>query len=95
MDDDKTRKFEAQLRSLISERTHGGETTTHISRRQVEAIGEGLDMSLRQASAQFFVLKGFVWNVADAGSSMIFSDNSGGLPPPRNWLGINDVYLVD
>jgi hypothetical protein len=95
VDDDKARKFEERLRNLIYERTDGGETTTHVSRIQVEKIGEELDISPRQACAQFFALKTFVWDVQDAGYSMIHSNESGGLPPPRNWLGINDVYLAD
>lgn len=94
MDDDPGRKFEAQLRSFISEKTDGGEDTMLINRSDVEEIGEGVDIRPRQACTQFFALRGFVWDVADMGHSMIDSSESRALPPPRNWLAINDVYLV-
>jgi hypothetical protein len=94
MDDDTARRFEAQLRSLISEGTDGGETTTLINKIEIEQIGDELGMTSAQSNTQFFALKGFVWDVQNMNNSLIDSDESRALPPPRNWLGINDVYLV-
>lgn len=94
MDDDTARKFEERLRSLISEETDGGEETMLIDRGRIEEIGEGLGIRPRQACTQFFALRGFVWDVANMDHSLIGSEESRGLPPPRNWLAINDVYLV-
>jgi hypothetical protein len=51
-------------------------------------------MSPVQANNLFFALQDSVWDVADMTSSRIGSDETNALPPPRNWLGINDVYLV-
>lgn len=90
MNSDSAQRFEAQIRSLVSEDTGGGETTPDVSRRQVEELG----MSLREACTQFFALRGSVWDVVDLHSSTIHSDESSALPPPRNWFGINDIYLV-
>lgn len=92
--DDEARKFEERLRSLISERTDGGEDTMLINRGEVEEIGEALNIRPRQSCSQFFALRGFVWDVADMEYSLIDSNESRGLPPPRNWAAINDVYLV-
>jgi hypothetical protein len=61
---------------------------------EVEQIGEELGMSSAEANTQFFTLRGSVWDVQNMDNSLIPSDESGALPPPRNWLGINDVYLV-
>lgn len=89
---DTQEQFEQRIRSLISAKTCGGETTTDVHRLEVEQIGEELGISPRQACQQFFTLKGLVWDVEDMEFSLISADESGGLPPPRNWLGINDIY---
>ena len=60
-----------------------------MARRPQGPAGEG-----GEANTQFFTLRGSVWDVQNVDNSLITSDESGALPPPRNWLGINDVYLV-
>lgn len=90
---DTQEQFKQRIRSLISAKTGGGETTTDVQRVEVEQIGEELGISPRQACEQFFALQRFVWDVADMDFSLILSDESGELPPSRNWLGINDVYI--
>lgn len=94
MADNAQESFEQRLGSLLSKKTEGGETTTLINKHEVEEIGGELGMSSAQASTQFFALQGFVWDVADMNYSLIDSSESRGLPPPRNWLAINDIYLV-
>lgn len=90
------RRFEEGLRNLLSERTDGGATTTHINRREVERIGESSGMSSLEACRQFFAFRGSMWevNTGSLAMSTINSEESGALPPPRNWLGINDIYLI-
>jgi hypothetical protein len=94
MADDTQERFEQRLRSFISEKTNGGETTTLINKGEIEKIGDELGLTPAQVSAQFFTLRGTVWDVESMAYSRIDSDETGALPPPRNWLGINDVYLV-
>ncbi len=94
MTEDPYRQFEERLRSLVSEKTDGGESTGLINKNEIEQIGDELGMTSAQASTQFFVLRGSVWDVQSMQYSMIDSEESRALPPPRNWLGINDVYLV-
>lgn len=88
--------FEEQIGSLLYKRTNGGETTTDISRKQVEDIGQELGMTPGDACTQFFTIRGSVWEVNSNGlhDSTIHSEESSSLPPPRNWLGINDIYLI-
>ncbi len=94
MAEDPNRQFEERLRSLVSEKTAGGETTGLINKIEIEQIGDELGMTSAQANTQFFALRGSVWDVQNMSNSLIDSDESRALPPPRNWLGINDVYLV-
>jgi VIT1/CCC1 family predicted Fe2+/Mn2+ transporter len=94
MAEDVNRQFEERLRSLISQKTDGGETTGLVNKIEVEQIGEELGMTSAEANTNFFTLKGSVWDVQNMDNSLIDSDESRALPPPRNWLGINDVYLV-
>jgi hypothetical protein len=91
---DDRESFEQRLRSLISDKTEGGESTALINKIEIEQIGEELGMSSAQANEQFFTLQGRVWDVQSMQYSMIDSEESRALPPPRNWLGINDVYLI-
>jgi hypothetical protein len=92
--DEARQRFEEQIRSLISERRDGGESTTHIDRIRVEEIGKELGMAPRDACVEFFALRGSGWDVVDLEGSTIYSSESSALPPPRNWLAINDIYLI-
>ena len=51
-------------------------------------------MAPRDACAEFFALRGSVWDVVDLEGSTIHSSESSALPPPRNWFAINDIYLI-
>jgi hypothetical protein len=64
-DEQEALEFEERLKSLVSDRTDGGEDTMVINRSEVEEIREGLEIRPRQACAQFFALRGLVWDVAD------------------------------
>jgi hypothetical protein len=94
MAEDPNRQFEERLRTLVSEKTGGGETRTLINKIEVEQIGDELGMTPAQASTQFFALKGSVWDVESMDFSKISSEEVRALPPPRNWSAINDIYLV-
>lgn len=65
-----------------------------INKIEVEQIGEQVSMSSAEANTNFFALRGSVWDVRNMDSSLIDSDESRALPSPRDWLGINDDYLV-
>ena len=70
-DEQEALEFEERLKSLVSDRTDGGEDTMVINRSEVEEIGEGLEIWPRQACAQFFALRGFVWDVAALSYSLM------------------------
>ena len=96
MDDaSKLQQFREELRSRIEEKINqSGSHTTDISRESdVEAIGTSLSMTEPEACDLFFALQGDLWDVStgDLSQSKITSDEVP--PPPRAWIGINDVYL--
>ena len=88
-------RFREQLRYLLAQKL-GGDTSTQISRREVEDIGASLGMKSDEACQEFLALYDTLWTVRTGGmeASRITSDESRAYPPPRNWLAFNDVILL-
>ena len=95
VDANKRQQFREEIRKRIEEKINESGAFTDISRRSdVEAIGTPLGMTEVEACEQFFALQGDLWDVSsrDLSQSKITSDEVP--PPPRDWIGINDVYLL-
>ena len=94
VDDDIRRSFMEAVRNLLAGKTDG--RTARVHRGEIERLGKDLGMAPEEACRQFIALRGTVWGVATGSiaESMVSSEESEPLPPPRNWLTITDVYLI-
>ena len=91
---DTRRSFMEAVRNLIAGRRGG--RTVRVHRGEMEWLGKDLGLAPEVACRPILALHGTVGGVATGSiaESMVSYEESGQLPPPRNWLAITNVYLI-